>query len=86
MRIRIQEENILKKQKKCKKIGNNCIVADHGLQTIAAGGAWTHGPRITRKASWPLAQKGALFLINPGMVFAIPIPLFKAYLLLLAIT
>ena len=27
--------------------------------------------RITRKASWPLTQSGALFLVNPGMVFAV---------------
>ena len=38
-------------------------VADRGLQTIAAGAAWSRGPRILRTASWPLAQRCALFLI-----------------------
>ena len=30
-------------------------------------------PQITRKASWPLAQRGALNLINPPRVFAVTI-------------
>ena len=33
-----------------------------------SGWAWTCDPQITRKASWPLAQRGALISWNPGMV------------------
>ena len=47
------------------------IVANCGSQTIVAGGAWTHGPGFTRKVSWPLAQSGALFLVNPGVIEAL---------------
>ena len=46
------------------------IVANCGSQTIVAGGAWTHSPRITRKVSWPLAQRGPLFLVNPVVIEA----------------
>ena len=38
------------------------------LQTCATGGAWTCGSQIMRKASWPLAQRGALFHVNPGII------------------
>ena len=38
---------------------------------IAVGRDWSRVPRITRKASWLLAQRGALFLVNPPQVFAI---------------
>ena len=47
-----------------------CIVANCGSQTIVAGGAWTHSPGITRKVSWPLAQRGPLFLVNPVVIEA----------------
>ena len=46
-------------------------VANHGSQTIAAGGDWTRSNWITRKASWPLAQRGALVLLNPGVIEAL---------------
>ena len=31
----------------------------------------SHVPRITRKASWPLAQRSALYFVNPPRVFAV---------------
>ena len=38
---------------------------------IAVGRDRSRSPRITRKASWPLTQRGALFLVNPRRVFAV---------------
>ena len=38
---------------------------------IAVGWDRSGDLRITRKASWPLAQRGALILVNPPRVFAV---------------
>ena len=43
---------------------------------IAAGRDRSHIPRITRKASWPLAQRGVLFLVNLPLVFVVSEPSF----------
>ena len=40
------------------------------------GEACTRDLQITRKASWPLAQRGALFLVDPEMVFAVTLAYF----------
>ena len=55
-----------------KELVQKCqTVANRGSQTIAAGWDWTRGLRSTRKASWPLAQRGGLFLVNPGVIEAL---------------
>ena len=48
-----------------------------GYQSLLTNNLWvaswarSRDLRITRKASWSLTQSGALFLVNPGMVFAV---------------
>ena len=49
----------------CQSLPSPLTVSCH----IAAGRDWSHVPGITRIASWPLAQRGAL--INPPQVFAV---------------
>ena len=52
-------------------LNNKDTVANRGSQTIVAGRDRTRDLLITRKASWPLAQRGALFLVNPGVIEAL---------------
>ena len=48
-----------------------CCGSLSNKQTCAAGGARTRGPWITRRRSWPLLQRGVLFLVDPGVIEAL---------------
>ena len=47
-----------KDQQRCRLTANVCVTSWDQSRNL----------RITRKASWPLTHRGALFLVNPGVI------------------
>ena len=47
-----------KDQQRCRLTANVCVASWDRSRDL----------RITRKASWPLTHRGALFLVNPGVI------------------